>query len=139
MNIKLIAEFVNKAIKVKRLIEQSSSIENKAISMLQFQALELIKSNPKITVGALAKSLAMSLSSTTQLTNRLVNAKLIKRETNPDDRRVVFLSIAEGGDEEIKLLKKQSVSKQFKIFTSIPEEDMKEMIRIFSNIIKQNA
>jgi len=139
MNIKLLAEFINKAIRVKRLIEQSSSIENKAISMLQFQALEQVKSSPKITVGALAKSLSMSLSSTTQLINRLVNANLMIREVNPDDRRVIFLSIAKAGEREISLLKKQSVTKQFKVLTSIPDNDLKEMIRIFTKIINENS
>lgn len=139
MNIKLLAEFVNKAVKVKRLIEQSSSMEDKAITMLQFQALDLINSNKEITVGHLSKALSMSLSSTTQLTNRLADANLVERKTNKDDRRVVFISTSEKGNSEIKAFKKQSVSRQFKIFTSIPEKDMMEMVRIFTKIIDSNT
>jgi DNA-binding MarR family transcriptional regulator len=136
---KLLSEFLTKAVKVRRLIEQSSSFEDKATTLLQIQALTYIFKHPKTPVGALANELSMSLSAVTQLSNRLSEANYIQRENSPVDRRIIWLSITPNGMEQIQLFKKQLEENHFKILSTVPESDLKELIRIFSNILeKQN-
>jgi len=134
INIKLISQFLSKAVKVRRLIEQSGSFEDSAATLLQIEALKYLQANSDSTVGSLARELAMSLSSTTQLTNRLVDKGWISRETNQNDRRVIGLSLAKLGEEQIKVFMKQMFSSHFKVLANVPESDLKEMIRIFGNI-----
>jgi DNA-binding MarR family transcriptional regulator len=134
---KLLSEFLTKAVKVRRLIEQSSSFEDKATTLLQIQALTYIYKHPKTPVGSLANELSMSLSAVTQLSNRLSEAHYIQRENSPVDRRIIWLSITPEGMKQIQLFKKQLEENHFKILSTIPEDDLKVLIRIFSNILEK--
>jgi len=136
MDTKLLSEFLSKAVKVRRLIEHESSFEDKAVTLLQMQALIFIYENPKTPVGSLADVLSMSISSVTQLTNRLADAGFIKRETHSSDRRIICLSITQNGNKQIKIFRDDMQKSHFKVFSKIPESDIKEMIRIFSNILE---
>lgn len=133
---KLLSEFIGKAVRVRRLIEQASSFEDKAITLLQIQALTYIYENPKTPVGSLADELSMSLSAVAQLTNRLADAEYIQREYSPTDRRVICLSITPDGKKHIEMYKKQLDKNNFKVLATIPENDLKELVRIFTNILK---
>lgn len=135
-NTKLLSEFLSKAVKVRRLIEQTSSFEDKAITLLQAQALSYINSHPKTPVGSLANELSMSLSAVAQLTNRLVEANHIRREDSQADRRIICLSITSEGANQIEVFKKQLDKNHFKILSAIPENDLKELVRIFTNILE---
>ena len=134
INIKLISQFLNKAVKVRRLIEQSGSFEDSAATLLQIEALKYLQKNSDSTVGSLSRDLCISLSSTTQLTNRLINKGWIDRETNQNDRRVMELTLTKLGQKQIKVFMDQMFSSDFKILAGVPERDLKEMIRIFGNI-----
>jgi DNA-binding MarR family transcriptional regulator len=133
---KLLSEFLSKAVKVRRLIEQTSSFEDKALTLLQAQALTYIHTHPKTPVGALAEELSMSLSAVAQLTNRLADAGYIQRDDSPTDRRVICLSITQEGTRQMEVFKKQLEKNHFKVLSAIPENDLKELVRIFTNILK---
>lgn len=135
-NTKLLSEFLSKAVKVRRLIEQTSSFEDKAITLLQVQALTYIYEHPKTPVGSLADELSMSLSAVAQLTNRLADAQYIQREDSPNDRRIICLSITSDGAKQIEMYKNQLDKNHFKVLSAIPENDLKELVRIFTNILE---
>lgn len=136
VNTKLLSEFLTKAVKVRRLIEQTSSFEDKAITLLQAQALTFIHNHPKTPVGSLAEELSMSLSAMAQLTNRLADAEYIQREDSPTDRRIICLSLTPKGIGQIEIYKKQLEKNHFKVLSAIPENDLKELVRIFTNILE---
>ncbi|EKE13282.1 MAG: transcriptional regulator [uncultured bacterium] len=133
-NTKLISEFLSKAVKVRRFVEQTGSFEDNATTLLQIEALKYIHANSSVTVGSLARELDMSLSSTTQLTNRLADKGWVSREIDQNDRRVTGLSLTKLGLTQIKGLINPMISSNYKVLASIPEKDLKEMIRIFGNI-----
>jgi len=133
---KLLSEFLTKAVKVRRLIEQTSSFEDKAITLLQIQALTFIHDHPKTPVGLLADELSMSLSAVAQLTNRLADAEYIQREDSPTDRRIICLSLTSKGAEQIEIYHKQLEKNHFKVLSAISENDLKELVRIFTTILE---
>lgn len=133
---KLLFEFLSKAVKIRRLIEQTSSFEDKAITLLQIQALTYVHQHPKTPVGSLADELSMSLSSVAQLTNRLVESHYLKREDDSNDRRVIHLSITPKGVKQLEAFKEQLTMNHFKVLSTIPQNDLKELVRIFSTILK---
>lgn len=135
LDIKLLAEFLNKALKVRKLLEKTSSFEDKALTLLQTQALKFIKQNPNTSVGALVSELNVSFSSVTQLLNRLVDRGLVKRENDKNDRRLVTLSLTKKGEKQLMIFNKNLLASKYAIISSIPKEDLKEMIRIFTNIL----
>lgn len=132
---KLISEFINKAVKVKRIIERSGTVEDKEITILQIQALTHIKTNPGVPVGVLAKELLISPSAVAQLTNRLTDINLIRRKNDLNDRRVIKLYLTDTGGDQVEVFTKKMLQNQFSVFANIPEDDLKQMIRIFTNIL----
>jgi len=110
--------------------------EEKAATMLQFFALHFLKDRPNGTVTNLCKFLNLSKSSATQLIERLVKARLVRRIDDRKDRRIIRLSITESGKNEFIVLKKKLMEKMHRIFSKVPQSDLQELIRIHTNLIK---
>lgn len=108
--------------------------EEQTATMLQFMALQFLKEHKNGTVSDLANFLKLSKSSTTQLTERLVKARLVGRIDDKEDRRIVRLVVTENGEKKFVTLKKKLMEKMQKIFSKIPAKDLKNFIRIFINL-----
>ena len=110
--------------------------DDKNATMLQHMALSFLKNQPNGTVSDLANCLKLSKSSATQLTERLVDANLVKRIHDEKDRRIIRLVITESGEKEFIILKKKLMEKMHRIFSKVPASDIKELIRILKNLIE---
>lgn len=117
--------------------DTSFNHENKAATMLQFQALRFVLENKNTAVSDLGTSLNLSKSSATQLIERLVKGKFLKRIHDETDRRIVRLTITKSGKQEYETLKQKMLEKVTKIFSNLPEEDIKELIRIHKKLLTQ--
>jgi DNA-binding MarR family transcriptional regulator len=85
----------------------ASAARSVGLSPQQHQALLAIKGNPErpyLTVSELAQRLQLRHHSTVGLVDRLVAKKLVARETDKADRRVVHVSIAPKGEALIARL-----------------------------------
>jgi DNA-binding MarR family transcriptional regulator len=109
--------------------------EEKTATMLQLMALQFLKEQSNGTVSDLANFLKLSKSSATQLIERLVEANLIERIHDRKDRRIIRLVITENGEKEFIALQKKLMEKMQKIFSKIPAKDLRELIRIYTNLI----
>lgn len=65
----------------------------------QYYLLRDIKKKGKYTSTELASVFGVSKSAITAMTNRLVEKGLLQRTRDPNDRRVVYLTLTEHGDE----------------------------------------
>ena len=74
-------------------------VEMGAVTMQQMHALHTIKRRGAMTMGELAESLAASLSSATQMADRLVRFGLVERMSDPADRRLVRVALSPRGAE----------------------------------------
>ena len=110
--------------------------EEKAATMLQFLTLQSLKERPNGTVTDLCNFLNLSKSSATQLIERLVKSDLVQRVDDPQDRRIIRLSITKSGEKESVALKKKLMDKMLKIFSKVPAKDLRELIRIHTNLIE---
>ena len=110
--------------------------EERTSTMLQFSALQFLKEQSNGTVTELAKYLKLSKSSATQLVERLEKAGLVERINDQEDRRIVRLVITQGGEKELISLKEKLIGKMKKIFSKIPAQDIRELIRIHTNLIE---
>jgi DNA-binding MarR family transcriptional regulator len=122
-----------------KLITQltQESYEERIASVLQFSALNYLKSQPNLGVSDLAGHLRLSKSSATQLVERLVKAGFVLRRHDPVDRRVVRLLLTRAGEKEILVLKKNILEKLNKVFSKVPKGDIEKLIRIYSGLIKR--
>ncbi len=112
------------------------SHEERLATMLQFSALQFLKDQPNGTVGELAKFMQLSKSSATQLTERLVKAGIVDRVNDQEDRRIIRLIITPKGEEEFIILKKNIMEKMKRFVSKIPAKDIRELIRIHTNLIE---
>lgn len=111
------------------------TLEEKTATILQFMALQLLKEQPNGTISDLANFLKLSKSSATQLIGRLVEASLVERIHDKEDRRIIRLVITENGKKEFTALRKRLMEKMQKIFSKIPSKDLRELIRIYTNLV----
>lgn len=114
----------------------SVSIEERVATILQAQALTYLKVNPKTTVGELAQELVMSSAAIAKFTDRLFSAGWILREDDPHDRRITRLLLTKKGKDELKQMQKRRYEKINEITSFMPENDLKEMVRIMENLAK---
>jgi DNA-binding MarR family transcriptional regulator len=61
------------------------------LTMAQFKALALVASTGGLTSRGLAERLGIGPSAVTPLVDRLIGQKLVRRENDPDDRRVAWI------------------------------------------------
>lgn len=138
---KLFSEFFKTMIKMRKILDQTieASDNNKISTLLQMQALEYIQDHKQITAGDLASSLQISSSSLTQLTDRMIYAKLISRVHSKTDRRSIYLTLTDSGKKHLKKTMKSIEGETSKILAPMSENDLKKVISIFNNILeKQN-
>lgn len=112
------------------------SHEERLATMLQFSALSFLKDQPNGTVGELAKFMQLSKSSATQLIERLVHTELVERIHDQEDRRIIRLLITAKGEKEFIALRKKTMEKMKRFVSKIPAKDIRELIRIQTNLIE---
>jgi DNA-binding MarR family transcriptional regulator len=67
------------------------------VTLPQYRLLVLLDRHGPQTLGSLAALLAVSASNATRMCDRLVHRGLVRRETSPQDRREVWLSLCDAG------------------------------------------
>ena len=118
------------------LLRSHTSFEEKVTTALQLQALSYLSKNPASTLSSLAQFLEESHSSATQLVERMEKAGFIKREGDPNDRRLTHLSLTEKGKENLKQTKEKRINQFKKIYSLIDKKDVKELIRIQEKLLE---
>lgn len=90
---------------IRRFLEFSEvAADGKGLTSRQHQALLAIKGFPGDcgpTIGQLAERLRIQHHSAVELVNRLVEAGLIVRAHDPDDRRRVLLALTDSGEDHL--------------------------------------
>ncbi len=131
-------QLFNTIMQLRKLVFQKaySSHKERVATMLQLSALNFLKEQSGVTVGDLAQFLQLSKSSATQLTERLVKVRLVKRISDKRDRRCIHLTVTQKGEAELMALKKKVMEKMNRFLSKLPEEDIKELIRIHTNLIE---
>lgn len=125
--------------KIRRIAEQSfiSPIKDGSVTLLQNQALLHLKDHPGCTVGELSSKLGLSSSSVAQLIERLINLDAIKKTPDAEDRRITHLSLTKIGLSQTEVAHSMLAEKVGNVFSQMPEEDLKEVVRIFTNFLKK--
>src|SRR5258708_9349705 len=133
-----IEQLFNSMGQIRKLLENQTqeSHEEKTATIMQYSALKFLKSTENSTVGDIGVHLKLSKSSATQLIERLVKADLVERFDDQKDRRIVHIVITPAGKQKIIDLKKKFMDKMSKIFSKIPDEDLKALTRIHSNLVQ---
>jgi len=68
-----------------------------ALSVPQLRTLLFVKRNPDVNLSALAEHLGIGLTGASGLVDRLVRNELLSRETDPNERRRIQLTLTPHG------------------------------------------
>lgn len=116
--------------------QTQESHEDKVATMMQYSTLAFLKQHKNVPMREVASEFSLSKSSATQLVERLVNAGFVNRINDQDDRRIVRLTITSEGEQHLRDMKKRFRNKMEKILSKIPEQDLKELVRIHTELIE---
>jgi DNA-binding MarR family transcriptional regulator len=124
---------INTVLDLWRMISQAKTDDR--ATMLQMHILLQVSQRGPITMSELSQSCHMSLSSATQIVERLTKAGLIKRTADKTDRRRVCIELTKTGEAKLEELNAHRRARMKEILSNVPEKDIKELIRIQSNLI----
>ncbi len=132
------AQFFNTMRRVHKVAGlESIDVKHSVATPLQVDALLHLNEHAKSTASELGNHLQLSSSATTQLINRLEESDFVVRENSPDDRRLTVLAITSKGEDAFAKMHSSRMSKLKSIISLMPEKDVKELIRIFSNLLEK--
>lgn len=123
-----IAQFVGKT--------RQYSPDEQPATALQREALKFLLKVPEATVGDLATEMHISMSSATQLVDRLEKLQFAKKKTDRQDRRIIHVSLTYEGEQELERLSRHLKIMLTKVFSKVPEKDIKELLRINKALLK---
>jgi DNA-binding MarR family transcriptional regulator len=107
---------------IKVGVERTKTGRENGFTNLNMAAIQIIQKNKNVTMSTLAKELMILPPAATRIVNDLIRKKLIRRETDPSDRRIIRLSID---------------PQAYEIFTRVPNEVMNVFTRVLS-LMKEN-
>ncbi|WP_299199605.1 MarR family transcriptional regulator [uncultured Amphritea sp.] len=97
-----------KALVLLRQIIRSTDMQDKEISRStgvtppQLMVMQTLRENIQLTTGELAKEMVLTQATVTSILDRLEKKELISRERGREDKRKVWVSLTETGNELMK-------------------------------------
>ena len=116
----------------------SDSFKHSHSTMLQCEAMLCIKKHKNTNMGDIAEHFSTTMPTATALIDKLIEAKLAKREDDPNDRRVVRINLTKSGEKLLDEATKQRTEKMNKLLSYLPEQDKLNLLRIL-NILAQKS
>jgi DNA-binding MarR family transcriptional regulator len=96
--------------------------------------LAVLKEKKTATMSEICNILYISKPNLTSIIDSLIERKLVKREYDKKDRRIIRIQITEKGEETMKM-KKIFIKNELKsIFEKLNEKDMDNLYKSFKNI-----
>lgn len=99
-----------------------------SLSVSQFRTLGFLDLYPGASLSQLAEHLEVTKATASNLTERLVQKKLVTRNENPQERRQINLKLTSSGEyhlEQIKILINARIST---ILDELPQEQLKSVV-----------
>ncbi len=100
--------------------------ERSHLTMLQCQALECVKKKKNVHMADIAEHFATTMPTATALIDKLIfiAAKLVKRENDVRDRRIVKIFMTKLGDKFLHQVIKNKSEKMGKVLSYLPESNV---------------
>lgn len=104
-----------------------------ASTQLQHEVLRLLNRQAS-SVSEVARSLRLSLPSTTQVIQRLERARLIQRTTCPEDRRWVVLDLTPIGRTHLRRLDDNRRRQMRRLFAGVSAKQLRSMVAVLERM-----
>jgi len=127
------SELISKILKLQKQIGQRLRDEHPEpwltlnLTIAQLKSLLFIYSQGTTNFKMLAKALNVTPPRVTGIIDRLVDQGLVKREENPENRRMQFLSLTEKGVNLLNELKAQSTNRLLEIMNKLGTDELEAL------------
>ena len=105
----------------------------------QLRALGTLMRHGAARPGALAKHLGIAPRSATEVVDALQGRGLVRRETDPDDRRATLVVVTDAGRELAAAVRKARVAEADRAFAGLPDADRAELERLLRRLLAEWA
>jgi MarR family transcriptional regulator, organic hydroperoxide resistance regulator len=116
------------------------------LTMPQLKILMSIVQNERTTSKRLADVMCVTPANITGVVERLVQQGLVRREANPEDRRVEFLEATEAGKKVVANLRESTQEHMQKLLSQLDEDELAcllkgntALLRAAENLHQQEA
>lgn len=104
------------------------------ITFSQTVVLGILKEKGTLMMKDIANSLSVTTSAATGLVNRMVNLNLLKRKTDPEDRRIISIEMTKKGQDAIDRITQQKVDFLVTIFEKLNQRERDSYLDILERI-----
>ncbi len=119
---------------MSRVFAAMECFQGASISKPELLALEAISREEGLMMSDLGKRLDISLSTATGIIDRLIEKKIVKRERNDGDRRVVRVVLTDKGRKTNQTYQKQKKELFGRMLGVLDPEEQGELIKILEKI-----
>lgn len=132
----LIQEIMEDSSRLKQLaLADRSRLGALQLSKAQLELIHLLYFHDKITVKQTAGHLSVSVSAVSQLTDPLYAEGYLRRQNDPKDRRIIYLSLTPKGRKVIKNLRHSLRSGFRAIMETLDQRDLATLNRIYKKLV----
>ena len=96
----------------------------------------LLHQESPLNLKEVAESLGMSGSAATQLVEALVKKDYLQREVDPQDRRLVKLSISKEFQKKLEVKKKTSMKRVVRLFDALSDKELARYAELNQKLIE---
>ena len=100
-----------------------------SLTIAQLKSLFFIDNEGSTNFTKLAAALGVTSSNVTGIVDRLVEQELVSRKENPEDRRVLLLSVTEKGKALLANLRERRVKQMSEVLTRMSLEELSSLAR----------
>jgi DNA-binding MarR family transcriptional regulator len=98
------------------------------LTTAQIKLLTCFSDNAQHTMSELSKKLSVSLPTITAMVNRLEHAKMVRRERDSADRRVVKVSLTRAGHRDLTRLVSIREKEMERILMNLTDDEMRNFL-----------
>lgn len=107
------------------------------LSMPQIKALWIVANNGRVTISEVSRNLHVGLSTASHLVDRLVQAGLVDREEDPDDRRRAVVQLSSKGAYTVEQLRQGNHEQMSAWLSSMNQDDLHALRRGLRALLEQ--
>lgn len=125
----LVREFMEMGVKMREMhVRLTPGIFKDELTASQWWALESIKRQPNITLSEFADKLSIAQSTASEFIDKLVRKKLVERNSPPEDRRKIVLSLTNKGEKVLTNYVEHHGKMFARLFSKLSDDDQKEFL-----------
>ena len=119
---------------LRRNMTKSGKAADVCMNPMQMHGMCIVAEHPNVTMKEFAQHLHISSPSATSFIDRLVKLKWVQRTPDPDNRKLVHLTLLPDGSLALEKAKKQHAAVMHELFSLLQDSDQEQLERVLVNL-----